>query len=177
LAEYVGTYEHPSYGKVIITKNDDGLHIKKQSFESSLEHWHYDLFKADFEVLGEMEIYFSLDKNGEIIGLNSTLDATVDDIMFGKLPPDYLNDPEYLAKLTGEYELEGTLVKIDLVADELKATLPGQPQYTLDPFKDTTFNIQGLNGYSVEFVMDKEGKTAKSIKFIQPNGVFEATKK
>ena len=124
-----------------------------------------------------MEIYFSLDKNGEVVGLNSTLDASVSDIIFSKLPPDYLNDPEYLARLAGDYDLEGTIVTIDVIADELKVTLPGQPQYTLEPFKDITFNIKGLNGYSVEFVLDKKGMVAKSLKFIQPNGIFEATKK
>lgn len=177
LTEYVGIYEHPSYGKIIVSMNGQSLHYQKQAFESDLEHWHYDLFKADFEALGEVEVYFSIDKNGEIVGLNSTLDPLVDDIHFAKLPPDYLNDPEYLAKLAGEYDLDGTMIKIEVVADELKATIPGQPQYTLEPFKETTFNIQGLNGFSVEFVLDKNKKEAKSLKFIQPNGIFEATKK
>jgi len=177
LEEYVGIYHHPSYGKAQITLNDQGLHFKKQSFESDLEHWHYELFKGDFEVLGELEIYFWLDKNGNVVGLNATLDPSVEDIHFTKLPPDYLNDPAYLIKLAGAYDLEGTLVQIDLVADELKATLPGQPQYTLEPFKETTFRIKGLNGYTVEFVLDKKGEAAKSLKFIQPNGIFEAIKK
>jgi hypothetical protein len=34
--------------------------------------------------------------------------------------------------------------------------------------------LKDLNGFSVEFEMDKNMSTVYGLKFIQPNGVFEA---
>jgi hypothetical protein len=54
--------------------------------------------------------------------------------------------------------------------------VPGQPQYDLEPYKGTEFNIKGLSGYSVRFTVD-EKKGVTEMSFIQPNGIFKAAKK
>ncbi len=44
LAEYVGTYEHKAYGKIMITIEGDHLHMKHRIWDEALEHFHYDQF-------------------------------------------------------------------------------------------------------------------------------------
>jgi len=44
LADYVGTYEHKAYGKMIITIEADHLRIKHRMWDEALEHFHYDQF-------------------------------------------------------------------------------------------------------------------------------------
>jgi hypothetical protein len=52
----------------------------------------------------------------------------------------------------------------------LMITIPGQPTYSLVPYKEHHFNLEILEGYSVKFTIEEE----KSVKatFIQPNGNF-----
>lgn len=44
LAEYVGTYEHKAYGKLIISLDGDHLRMKHRIWDEALEHFHYDQF-------------------------------------------------------------------------------------------------------------------------------------
>jgi hypothetical protein len=56
------------------------------------------------------------------------------------------------------------------------AFLQGQPEYELVPQGNHKFNLKALSGYSVQFKADDKGKIT-GLSFIQPNGVFTATKK
>jgi len=44
LADYVGTYEHKAYGKMIISVEGDHLRVKHRIWGEALEHFHYDQF-------------------------------------------------------------------------------------------------------------------------------------
>ncbi len=44
LGEYVGTYEHRAYGKLIISLDGDHLRVKQRIWDEALEHFHYDQF-------------------------------------------------------------------------------------------------------------------------------------
>jgi CubicO group peptidase (beta-lactamase class C family) len=44
LADYVGTFEHKAYGKMMITVEGDHLRIKHRMWDEALEHFHYDQF-------------------------------------------------------------------------------------------------------------------------------------
>jgi CubicO group peptidase (beta-lactamase class C family) len=44
LADYVGTYEHKAYGKMVISLEGDHLRIKHRIWDEALEHFHYDQF-------------------------------------------------------------------------------------------------------------------------------------
>ncbi|KAG0279609.1 hypothetical protein BGZ95_000742 [Linnemannia exigua] len=47
LVDYAGIYSHPVFGKVIITLQDNGaLHLKLRTYETKLEHYHYESFKG-----------------------------------------------------------------------------------------------------------------------------------
>jgi hypothetical protein len=62
------------------------------------------------------------------------------------------------------------VVTISLQGDVLKMEVPGQPVYTLEPYKDTEFRLKDLEGYSVAFVL--EGGKVIEMKAVQPNGTF-----
>jgi len=94
---------------------------------------------------------------------------------FKRLPDDKLRDHEYLKKFIGAYSLPNQDFTIELKGATLYVNLPGQPVYELVPVKGTTFNLKGLTGFSVEFV--EEGSDINMVKFIQPNGIFEAKRK
>jgi CubicO group peptidase (beta-lactamase class C family) len=44
LADYVGTFEHKAYGKIVISVDGDHLRMKHRIWDEALEHFHYDQF-------------------------------------------------------------------------------------------------------------------------------------
>jgi hypothetical protein len=86
-----------------------------------------------------------------------------------------LRDPEHLARLAGEYELPNQTVTFDLQGTTLVLRLEGQPAYELVPSGTDEFDLKGVTGYSVKFTVPKRGPATEAM-FIQPNGVFPATR-
>jgi CubicO group peptidase (beta-lactamase class C family) len=88
LSDYCGEYENPAYGKVYITGDDKTLKAKYNIFNFTMEHRHYDVFKAKpIEVEDEdMNYPFSFYSNpkGEIDRLTLPLEPAVKDIVFMK---------------------------------------------------------------------------------------------
>ena len=84
-------------------------------------------------------------------------------------------ETDVLKLYEGEYDLMGTIITIAMKGEDLTATVPGQPTYTLVPFKKHHFNLKDLTGYSLLFTV--EGDKAIKASFIQPNGTFTATRK
>ena len=81
-------------------------------------------------------------------------------------------------KLVGEYELAGQVGTVELsAADRLTLTVTGQPTYTLEPQQGTTFGLQGMDGFSVEFELADGQDRASAVTFRQPNGTFKANRK
>jgi hypothetical protein len=77
----------------------------------------------------------------------------------------------------GLYELAGVVVTISLKGEvTLQASIPGQPDYQLVPYKDTEFTLKGLSGFSIAFKSDASGAVTAAV-ITQPNGVFTATRK
>lgn len=105
-----------------------------------------------------------------------TSSSTLDPIEFTRRADSRLSEPDYLAQFVGEYELAEITVTIAIQNDHLTVTVPGQPTYTLRPYRDDEFTFKELTGYSVAFDRDKTG-TITSLKFKQPNGVFTAERK
>jgi CubicO group peptidase (beta-lactamase class C family) len=68
MAAYVGTYSDPLHGEVAITQVGDRLHARYGgAFAGTLEHWHYDSFRAtwDAEWRGTALLTFVLDGDGK----------------------------------------------------------------------------------------------------------------
>jgi len=175
LKSYAGTYENDGYGRVNIIKNEDQLTAKYYSFEMPMEHWHYETFQGNLVELDfKMQFTFKTDKSGTIVSLSAPFESATDEIVFKKLPSDLLNDPEFLGKLVGSYTLDSMTGKVQLKRKTLTVTVPGQPPYTLVPQQGTTFALKGLNGFTIEFIMEEGAEQPKELVFYQPNGTFRA---
>lgn len=174
ITDYVGQYEHPGYGIVQIEEAAKGLVVKFNTFSMPMEQWHYDVFRAEDKALEiSMMLNFETDDKGYISGFSTIAEPAVPSVVFKKLPSKSLSDPAFLEKLAGKYALDDQEMEFLVKAGKLYASIPGQPQYELEPLQKTEFQIKGLNGFSVEFVLDKKGEV-KEAKFNQPNGVFTA---
>src|SRR5262249_11680646 len=68
-AAYVGGYEHPAFGTATVALENSGLVWSWSSFRSPVRHWHYDTFTVADDWLGEVEVVFRLDGDGEVAAL------------------------------------------------------------------------------------------------------------
>ena len=172
LADYSGTYEHPAYGLVIVSFNEGKLTGKFNAFEFPLEHYHYDVFiSGKTRGFGEQKVSFFTNDQGDIDRLHIKLEPAVDNIVFIRRPPEELSEGKYLQQFVGKYEIEGTIIIVELKGNNvLTASVPGQPIYTLVPYKMYEFNLKELQGYSFEFVIDNN----KVIELLskQPDGIY-----
>jgi CubicO group peptidase (beta-lactamase class C family) len=181
--DYLGTYEHPGYGRVLIGSGDDesdrGLVFTFNGIEAPLEHWHYDVWNgAETEgdpTFEEMKFAFQSNFEGVIDTLVVPMELTASPIEFTKQPDPRLGDADYLARFVGRYEssLSETVQRVTLSGNQLQLVLPGQPVYTLIPQVDDRFAIEGLQGFAVGFETDDDGSIT-GITFYQPNGVFSS---
>lgn len=180
LADYAGSYEHPGYG--VIAVEVDGAEIKAtfNNMSAQLEHFHYDVFEVAEDPLvafEELKVMFQYNKKGEIDRLLVPFEPNVEDIVFTRLADEAMLERDFLEQFEGEYDLAGTVLTVELRGDDtLTLTVPGQPTYELVPVRGTTFDLKGLNGYSLEFKKDGSGAVAELVLY-QPNGTFAATRK
>ncbi len=177
--DYVGKYEHPGYGFIDVKKVGDSLRLAFNAFETTLRHWHYDVFNAHFaELESDMLITFYTNKDGVVEKLSAPIEPSLpEDLVFARLPPDLLNDEKYVAAISGSYELEGTTCKVEKKGAKLYVTLPGQPPYELQPYRENEFKLKNLNGYSLRFYFENGKDKASSAEFHQPDGVYKAVRK
>jgi len=178
LEAYTGVFEHPGYGKIEIEKTGDKLRLHFNSFYLSMEHWHYDVFRATDTLLGiSFMINFQTDNNGQIYQLSTTPDPLSADIHFVKLAPDRLSDPIFLQQLAGKYKIETLDISLTVETNQSKLILivPNQPPYTLLPDADLRFKLKDANGFSVLFILDEKGKVT-GLHLDQPNANFLAKK-
>ena len=182
LEDYAGRYAHPAYGEATVTLVGDALQVETAAFTVPLEHYHYDVFAVPDDLIGPAagfsgaKLLFGYDKDGTIDRVEIPLEPTTEDIVFNRSADERLSDPGFLAGLTGTYELAGLQAEVSLAGDELQLSVPGQPLYTLVPDSGTSFAIEGLNDFRIEFVLDDSG-VARSFISHQPNGTFEAERR
>lgn len=178
LEDYAGDYEHPAYGIFSILKENEGLKGKINSLEFPLAHFHYDIFELKVEEFGlTQKISFFTDLKGNISSFSVQLEPSLDPIVFNRMPEKKMMEKSFLEKFVGKYEIQNAEVNVFLKAEKtLVLSAPGQPEYELVPYKGTEFNFKGLQGFSVEFMMDEKGAVFEAV-FKQPNGVFTAKKK
>lgn len=81
-----------------------------------------------------------------------------------------------LKKFEGVYRFgPSNDMKVYLKDSTLRAFLPGQPEYTLQPISENEFKLKGLEGYKMIFKLDDNQKVI-SVTSSQPNGDFSAEK-
>lgn len=179
LEAYVGAYEHPGYGVIVITLTDGRLVMAYNSIETQLEHWHYEVFSGlenpKDHTFEDHKIRFLTNMKGDVDAIATPFEALVDEMIFDRKPDSRMSDPKYLERFVGEYELPGQSMTITLKGDALMLSVLGQPPYDLVPDRDDEFNLKGLASFSVKFLEDDEGN--QIARFNQPNGVFDAKRK
>jgi CubicO group peptidase (beta-lactamase class C family) len=179
LADYAGEYENPGYGILEILYDGKALTGVYNDISARLEHWHYDVFRAHIEEFEDRKILFTFAVNaaGDIAAVSAPFEPLAPEIIFTRRPPREMRTREFLLQFAGEYEAANQIAKFELKSDTiLTLSLPGQPLYDLEPYKETQFTIKGLTGYAVEFVRDKNNKVTEAL-FKQPEGVFRAARK
>ena len=169
LADYAGEYEHPGYGRLAVVVENGGLKMKFNSRDTALSHYHYDIFEAYDEASDQKtKVSFFNDLKGNIGSLSVQLEPAVKDIVFVRAPERAMLERSFLEKFVGQYEYQSLVVTIAIKGERtLTATIPGQPEYELVPYKGTEFNLKGLQGFSVEFNLDDTGRSVEA-KFKQP---------
>ncbi len=178
LDDYVGEYENPGYGVFKVEKAGDQLKAEYNSTSGILTHFHYDMFKLKDEMFERnMMVTFLMDLKGQIFRLLIPLEPNVKAIEFTRMPEKKMKERAFLEQFVGEYELQGLALMISIKGENtLVASVPGQGEIELIPYRGMEFNLKNLAGFSIEFVVDASG-TVTSAKVTQPNGVFTATKK
>jgi len=179
VGEYAGTYKNDLYGEVKVTHENGKLGVRfGPAFNSGLEHWHYDTFRAKFVAAGVSYAYitFALNAQGKIETLTLNLPGVADypfkrEAETAAATAATSLSEEELKKFAGKYELKTPPVEVsvEIVGGKLKAVVPGQPVYTLVPVSANRFSIEGApSGFFIQFEM-AEGKV-KSLTFIQGSG-------
>lgn len=94
LADYVGEFEHPGYGKLMVTLEGDALKVDLRGFGAKLKHYHYDVFQGaeDPAALGAsplaaMKVSFLANKVGQIDRATLPLEPSVKEIVFTRKEP------------------------------------------------------------------------------------------
>ncbi|MBK8021766.1 MAG: DUF3471 domain-containing protein [Chloroflexi bacterium] len=177
LSDYAGDFEHPGYGVFRITEAEGKLTAAYNRLELKMEHYHYDIFEATLEPVDvSFKLHFHLDVKGNVEKVSLPLEPTVAPIVFTRMADSSMKNKAFLEQFVGEYELMGMTVTIALRGeDSLLASVPGQGDVILEPYQGTTFNLKGLTGFSIEFVVENGLVTAAKIS--QPNGTFTATRR
>jgi CubicO group peptidase (beta-lactamase class C family) len=179
-ADYVGSYENPGYGIVRVEVEGAELEATFNHMSAPLEHFHYDVFvipEEPLNPLGELKVMFQYNKRGEIDRLLVPFEPNVEDIVFERVADETMQGRDFLGQFEGEYELGTSVLTVELRGDDrLTLTVPGQPTYELVPSRGTTFELEGLNGYSLEFRRDESGAVVELVLY-QPNGTFAARRR
>jgi CubicO group peptidase (beta-lactamase class C family) len=69
LVAYVGSYDDPAYGRAKVSLEDGQLVLRWSSLTCPLEHFHFDVFTVQNEVLRYPQVQFTLDRNGDVAAL------------------------------------------------------------------------------------------------------------
>lgn len=169
LKEYAGDYSHPGYGTVSIAQDGDHFKMTFNKISRPLQHYHYDVFQVPADPLDpfeKMKVMFVTDLDGDISSISMPLQPDVKDIVFTRMPDRQLLDPNVLRNFAGDYTVEGSPqpIKISLRGENsLIASVPGQPDYKLNPRRGTTFELADIKGVTLEFKADASGKVTEVV--------------
>jgi hypothetical protein len=175
LDAYVGEYEHPGYGTIAITLEDDVLRPHFGTMDLRLAHRHYETFDLELHELGDQPHAFPLmflsDPDGDITAFTVPFEPSVEPLRFSRLPDARATDPEFLGRLCGTY----VMGPIELViarknAQVLTVAGPGAPALELEPGRGLRFTVKGQPGVTAEFELDEADAVARLV--AQPFGIF-----
>jgi CubicO group peptidase (beta-lactamase class C family) len=169
LKDYAGDYSNPGYGLMTIAVDGDKLKFTLNKVTKPLEHFHYDQFQVPADPLDPFQktrVMFLTDMDGDISSIAMPLQPDVKDIVFARMPDRQLTERSFIEPFTGDYDIPGSPVplKISLRGENtLIATVPGQPDYKLNPKRGTTFDLADIKGITIEFKLGADGKVSEAV--------------
>lgn len=169
LKDYVGDYSNPGYGIVTIAPDGDAFKLTLNKVSKPLKHHHYNVFQVPEDPLDpfeKMKVMFLTDINGDISSLSMPLEASVKDILFTRMPDKQLTERSFVKAFSGRYELPGVPVPLTVTLrgdHTLVASVPGQPDYELNPKRGMTFQLADFSGVTIEFKRDASGKVTEAV--------------
>jgi len=169
LKEYVGDYSHPGYGTISIAQDGDHFTMQFNKVTRKLEHFHYDVYQVPADPLDpfeKMKVMFVSDVNGDISSVTMPLQPDVKDIVFTRMPDRQLLDPAVLRGFIGDYSAEGSPQPIHVSIrgeNSLIVSVPGQPDFKLNPKRGTMFALADFQGITVEFKQDATGNVNEMV--------------
>lgn len=177
LDAYTGDFAHPGYGTLSVEKQDDALRIRYNGFSFALQHYHYDVFDAYIERFDlHMKVLFSSNLKGDIDTVSVPFEPVVKEITFKRIASQQMSKKSFLEPFIGTYVFSGISIVVSLRGENtLFLTVPGQPDYELQPYKGTEFHFKGLSGFSIEFKHDENGSVQEAI-LTQPYSTVTAKK-
>lgn len=180
ITEYAGEYEHAGYGIARFDVEGAALKVTFNGIVAPLPHFHYETFEAPQDPLNELDgvkVAFQTNTNGDVSGVAVLLEPSVQAIVFTKLVDKRFKDAAYLKQFAGSYEVGANIAVVSVREDNvLTMAIAGQPVRELIGIAGSRFSVKELNGFTIEFLADKNG-TITQAAFYQPNGNFVAKKK
>lgn len=183
---YAGSYTNTGYGTIRVENRGDSLFAYFPKDSAWLRHYHYDVFslvgydkdthQIDTADDASFRFTFQFGENGEMQSFFIPAEGSLKPIEFAYKPAVRKVTVDELAKYVGEYELSGMTVQVTVLNSVLHVNVPGQKNYPTEAIGDHRFNLKDLQGYSIVFKLNDKGESI-SVDFVQPNGIFTATKK
>lgn len=181
LKDYEGLYTHKAYGTFEVQHRNDSLIAVFPVEKMWLRHYHYDVFQAvgygknglaDTNEVSQVLVPFYMDEAGDIVSVKVRFQPELEPLAFIRTSkPKQLSEDDLKIYL-GEYQLAPEAVaRVYTKNQKLYLFIKGQPEYELVSVGERKFEIKSLKGYSLEFE-----DSAEAVKFIQPNGIFKATR-
>ncbi len=181
LDQYLGTYDHPGYGEMELTWENDSLYLNTGSYQMYLAHDNHDTFNARMIRNNEVQdgdafkVQFSMDLNGDINGAKIGFEPTLDPIQFKRTPTAVEVTADDLSKYEGTYSIMGVQeAKVYIKDGALFVFVAGQPEYEQIPIGEHEFKFKTLDGFKVIFE-EKDGEIV-ALTAVQPNGSFRGEK-
>jgi CubicO group peptidase (beta-lactamase class C family) len=85
LEEFAGTYEHPGYGRVVVSVDGEGLNVELGELKVTSKHRHYDTWDLDYEPLADSwPLSFVTNIDGQIAEAVIAFDPSVAPIRFAR---------------------------------------------------------------------------------------------
>jgi CubicO group peptidase (beta-lactamase class C family) len=169
LTDYVGEYDHPSYGSLKIGMKESALQFEFHKIKLPLTHFHYDRFDSpNDEEEGKWSVNFGTNPQGDIDKATMSLDEA--EVTFVRKPTAL--DATAGQRLSGTYETpSGAKFQVAYRPDGMLYIVRiGAPDQKLIPYKGLRFRIPEFADVIVEFV--EEGGQITGFRQITPGGVF-----